>query len=70
MTTGLIFSSKRPIVYWNLRRQVIAEFREELRGTAGWKREWIRWKRGMALEIRYNELLFAEKKGRVPTHSH
>ncbi|WP_461079295.1 hypothetical protein [Spirosoma flavus] len=68
MTTALIFSSRRPSVYRKLKRQVVAEFSEELRGKSGWKREWVRWKRVMVLQIRYNELLFVKNKIRIPAH--
>ena len=50
--------SKRQPVYRTLRRQTVAEFKAELAQATGWQKDWIRWKRAMALEIRYNQLLF------------
>jgi hypothetical protein len=59
MKTGLIHSCvKRQPVYWKLRRQVVAEFQPEIEKATGWRKEWLRWKRAMALEIRYNNLLY------------
>lgn len=63
MRTGLVYSSsKRQGVYYRLKRQVVTEYKLELEQATGWKRDWIRWKRSMAVEIRYNQLLFSEKK--------
>lgn len=60
MKMGFYYSSRRLPAHYNykLRRQVVIEFAPELKQATGWRRDWIRWKRGIALEIRYNQLLF------------
>lgn len=65
MKMGFYYSSIRPAVYQKLRRQVVIEFAPELAQATGWKRDWIRWKRGITLEIRYNQLLFSGKEKSV-----
>lgn len=62
MKAGLIYSSGRPSVYYKLKRQVVMEFAAELEQTTGWKRDWVRWKRSLALDIRYNQLLFSRNE--------
>ncbi len=62
MKTGFYYSSKRQGVYYRLKRQIVAEYTVELEQATGWKKNWIRWKRSMAVEIRLNQLLFSEKK--------
>lgn len=66
MRLGIVYSSsRRPVVYRGLKRQIVAEFKLELDQATGWKRDWIRWKRGIALEMRYNGLLFSEKQSLI-----
>ncbi len=62
MKMGISYSySKRIVVYRKLKRQIVIEFMVELNQAKGWKRDWVRWKRRIALETRYNQLLFSEK---------
>lgn len=66
MRPGLIHSSLRDLtIYRRLRRQVVTDFQTELAQATGWKKDWVRWKRGIALQERYNRLLFSEKTGHV-----
>ena len=62
MKAGLIYSSGRPSVYYKLKRQVVLAFAPELKQATGWKRNWVRWKRSLALDIRYNQLLFSRNE--------
>ena len=65
METGLIHSTLgRQAVYYKLRRQVVCEFQSEIGRAIGWRKDWLRWKRGITLEIRYNELLFSRQTRR------
>ena len=60
MKTGIVYRvSRRQAVCHKLKRQVVTEFKADLAQATGWKRDWLRWKRGITLEMRYNELLFA-----------
>ncbi|MDB5242715.1 MAG: hypothetical protein JWP57_3340 [Spirosoma sp.] len=62
MRTGLVHSySIRVPVYYKIKRQIVAEYKEELEQATGWKKVWVRWKRSIALEIRYNNLLFVNR---------
>lgn len=59
MKTGLIHSAvRRPTVYYRLKRQVVAEFQSDMARATGWHKEWLRWKRAISLQMRYNDLLF------------
>ncbi|WP_157627020.1 hypothetical protein [Spirosoma luteum] len=62
MKTGLIHTTVRhPTIYYKLKRQVVLEFQPQMEGAVGWRRDWLRWKRGITLEIRYNDLLFSKQ---------
>lgn len=62
MKTGLIRTTlRRPAIYYKLKRQVVLEFQSDIGRTTGWRRDWLRWKRGITVEIRYNQLLFSKK---------
>jgi hypothetical protein len=62
MRTGIIHSSsRREVVYRKLRRQVVIEFQADIERATGWRKDWLRWKRGITLEMRYNELLFSKE---------
>ncbi|MBD2755763.1 hypothetical protein [Spirosoma validum] len=65
MKAGLIYNSRRPSVYYKLKRQVVLAFAAELKQAPGWKRNWVRWKRSLALDIRYNQLLFSRNEKSV-----
>ena len=59
MKTGLIHSyAKRQPVYRKLKRQIVLEFQPDIAKATGWRKYWLRWKRAMVLEIRYNNLLY------------
>ncbi|GAA4460472.1 hypothetical protein GCM10023189_35630 [Nibrella saemangeumensis] len=63
MKTGFVRNfSKDLTVYRRLRRQVVAEFKEDLAQATGWRKDWVRWKRWLTLQSRYNELLFQAEK--------
>ncbi len=61
MKSGFVHWSKRESVYYGLKRQTVIEYQSALKQATGWRKYWIRWKRGVSLEIRYNQLLFAQK---------
>lgn len=62
MKAGFVYSLQRRAVYYKLKRQIVAEYRLELGQTTGLKRSWLRWKRRVALESRYNQLLFSSNQ--------
>lgn len=62
MKTGLIhITLRRSAIYYKLKRQVVSDFRSDIERVTGWKRDWLRWKRGIVLEIRYNQILFSKQ---------
>ncbi|MVM42321.1 hypothetical protein GO730_39195 [Spirosoma sp. HMF3257] len=65
MKTGLIHTTiRRKPVYYKLKRQVVAEFQSEIAQANGWDRDWLHWKRGITLQMRYNNLLFSNQPTR------
>lgn len=52
----------KTIICRKLKRQVVNDFKGELEGTTSWTRSWILWKRRMAVQIRYDNLLFSKLK--------
>lgn len=61
---GLIHTTaKLPAVCYKLKRQVVLEFQSDIEGSTGMRRAWLRWKRAITLEIRYNQLLFLIQTG-------
>ena len=62
MKTGLIHTSlRRSAICYKLKRQVVSDFRSNIERAIGWKRDWLRWERGITLEIRYNQILFSKQ---------
>jgi hypothetical protein len=59
MKAGFFHSSQRQEVRYRLKRQVVVEYRLELEQATGLKKWWLRWKRRVALENKYNQLLFS-----------
>ncbi len=62
MEIGLIHTTCiRQAVYYRMKRQVVAEFQPAMKRATGWRKKWLRWKRSVMLEIRYNQLLFSNE---------
>ncbi len=62
MEAGFVYSWQRKEVYYRLKRQIVTEYRLEFEQATGLKKSWVRWKRRVALEIRYNQLLFSRNQ--------
>lgn len=59
MQAGFFHSPQRKEIHYRLKRLVVAEYRFELEQATGLKKWWLRWKRRVALESKYNQLLFS-----------
>ena len=69
LTEERLFGSRMSPYHQPIRRaivkQVMAEYQSELDKATGWRRRWVNWKISIIIDMRYNEILFSGRFGRV-----